>query len=175
MRIAGFDGFECSGDCGTVATVNNAALILGHNIRAALLDLPNGAVTGEAVNPRTGEKDSSALKVACAATSQFVSTCTIEMNSSHNSGDLSSKLTCEKAGCKHEGLSSLANPGGCSPKYTGLITGSASATCVITETTAGTSDFDTCSGRGACNGADGVCECFDGFTDEDCSVQTVLV
>ena len=34
---------------------------------------------------------------------------------------------------------------------------------------------ERCSGRGACNGADGLCECFEGFTDEDCSVQTVLV
>lgn len=164
---------DCTGSCGSIATVNNAALILGHNIRAALLDLPNGAVTGEAVNPRTGEKDSSALKVACASSAAKVVACTIEMNSSHNSGSLSNKLSCENAGCMHEGVSSAANPGGCSPKYQGL--GATPATCLVTDTNVGTSDYDTCSGRGACNGADGVCECFDGFTDEDCSVQTVLV
>jgi hypothetical protein len=31
-----------------------------------------------------------------------------------------------------------------------------------------------CSRRGKCDYDAGVCECFDGFTDEDCSVQSSL-
>merc|ERR1719478_536766 len=44
---------------------SSTVLILAHNIRQALLDLPNGAVTGEDVDPRTGEKDANALSVVC--------------------------------------------------------------------------------------------------------------
>jgi len=151
----------------------NVALILGHNIRHALLDLPNAAVTGEDVDPRTGEKDADALTVSCSAvtsTDNYDYSCTITMNSAHNSGDLTNKLECWTAGCTHVGASSTANPGGCSPKYMGIAGGS----CTVTDT-AGTSNYDTCSGRGACNGADGLCECYEGYTDEDCHVQTVLV
>ena len=176
---------------------DNVALILSHNIRHALLDLPNGAVTGEDVDPRTGEKDGDALTVTCAnGATDYAFDCTITMNSKHNSGDLSNKLECWAKGCTHVGVDSSANPGGCSPKYMGLPVGACStttstacwttadcpasetcsnaSTCTVTDT-AGTSNYDTCSGRGACNGADGLCECFEGFTDEDCHVQTVLV
>jgi hypothetical protein len=151
----------------------NTPLILSHNIRQALLDLPNGAVTGEDIDPRTGEKDSDALSVVCTkdGSSDYIATCVITMGSKHNSGDLSNKLECWVAGCVHVGASTTANPGGCSPKYSGL---GADSSCVVTDT-AGTSNYDTCSGRGACNGADGLCECFEGYTDEDCHVQTVLV
>lgn len=31
-----------------------------------------------------------------------------------------------------------------------------------------------CSGRGMCNKGKGICECFDGYTGLDCSVQNVL-
>ena len=152
---------------------DNVALILSHNIRHALLDLPNGAVTGEDVDPRTGEKDGDALTVTCAnGSTDYSFDCTITMNSKHNSGDLSNKLECWSAGCTHVGVDSSANPGGCSPKYMGLPASGSS--CTVTDT-AGTSNYDTCSGRGACNGADGLCECYEGFTDEDCHVQTVLV
>jgi len=161
-------------------TDTSVALILAHNIRHALLDLPNAAVTGEDVDPRTGEKDSTALDVICtalttgngAAGEKRDYTCTIEMRSAHNSGDLSGKMECWAAGCTHNGASTTANPGGCSPKYQGIGN---SGSCTITETVAGTSNYNTCSARGACNGADGLCECYEGFTDEDCSVQTVLV
>jgi hypothetical protein len=30
---------------------------------------------------------------------------------------------------------------------------------------------DECSGRGLCNAAEGICECFPGYTNDDCSVQ----
>jgi hypothetical protein len=153
-------------------TCANAATILGHNIRQALLDLPNGAVTGADIDPRTGEKDADKLDVSCSlGNTDYKYSCDITMGSKHNSGDLTNKLECWAAGCTHVGVDTSANPGGCSPKYMGLP---ASSSCTVTDT-AGTSNYDTCSGRGACNGADGLCECYEGFTDEDCHVQTVLV
>jgi hypothetical protein len=154
------------------AASDNTAMVLGHNIRQALLDLPNGAITGADIDPRTGEKDSYKLDVSCAKENTHDYSCDITMGSKHNSGDLTNKMECWAAGCSHNGADTKANPGGCSPKYVGL-TGTGGS-CTITDS-AGTSNYDTCSGRGACNGADGLCECYEGFTDEDCHVQTVLV
>jgi hypothetical protein len=34
---------------------------------------------------------------------------------------------------------------------------------------------DQCSGRGICNAADGLCQCFKGYTGDDCSIQNSLV
>lgn len=31
-----------------------------------------------------------------------------------------------------------------------------------------------CSGRGLCNGDDGLCECFTGYTDDNCAQQSAL-
>jgi hypothetical protein len=38
----------------------------------------------------------------------------------------------------------------------------------------GTTESQTCSGRGLCNGDSGVCECFAGYTLDDCSAQNAL-
>jgi len=38
----------------------------------------------------------------------------------------------------------------------------------------GTTEAKTCSGRGLCNGESGVCECFAGYTLDDCSAQNAL-
>jgi len=46
--------------------------------------------------------------------------------------------------------------------------------CTVEETTKGTSELLECSGRGLCDDSTGTCECFEGYTDEDCSKQTVL-
>jgi len=47
--------------------------------------------------------------------------------------------------------------------------------CSVVETRKGTSENLECSGRGACDGSSGECQCFEGYTSDDCSVQTVLV
>merc|ERR1712178_574304 len=39
----------------------------------------------------------------------------------------------------------------------------------------GTAENAECSNRGICNTDDGVCECFEGYTGESCSIQTILV
>jgi len=46
--------------------------------------------------------------------------------------------------------------------------------CSVEETRKGTSEAVECSGRGECDGSTGECKCFDGYTNDDCSVQTVL-
>merc|ERR1711871_517894 len=47
--------------------------------------------------------------------------------------------------------------------------------CAVLETRKGTSESLECSGRGTCDGSSGQCECFEGYTSDDCSMQTVLV
>jgi hypothetical protein len=46
--------------------------------------------------------------------------------------------------------------------------------CSVEETRKGTSESLECSGRGTCDGSSGECKCFDGYTSDDCSMQTVL-
>lgn len=46
--------------------------------------------------------------------------------------------------------------------------------CSVEETRKGTSESLECSGRGVCDGSTGECACFDGYTNDDCSLQTVL-
>merc|ERR1719199_1670580 len=46
---------------------------------------------------------------------------------------------------------------------------------VTTEITRGTKESTECSGRGSCDSAAGICECFDGYTGEACETQTVLI
>jgi len=46
--------------------------------------------------------------------------------------------------------------------------------CSVEETRKGTSEALECSGRGICDGSSGECACFEGYTSDDCSMQTVL-
>jgi len=190
---------------------------LADNIKRALLDLPNGAVTGTATNPITGLSDASeSLTVTCAQGGGAVGgvtfesghsyKCTITFQSAHNSGNLLNRFSCHVLGCNHVGPTAVqergrlrgmepANPGGCFPKYNGIGAGRdsqtgelnaastynpnedhADAACVINPVAdQGTTDEDTCSGRGSCDGGSGECQCHEGYTDEDCHLQTVLV
>jgi len=121
--------------------------------------------------------------------------CTVTFQSAHNSGHLLNRFSCHVLGCTSEGsaaggaLTAAQNPGGCFPKYEGLTLfhaggaavgstyapNSASGACLITPVaSSGTTDEDTCSARGSCDGGSGLCQCHEGYTDEDCHMQTVL-
>jgi len=47
--------------------------------------------------------------------------------------------------------------------------------CVVEETTKGSTELLECSGRGLCDESVGECACFEGYTGEACSRQTVLI
>ena len=62
---------------------------------------------------------------------------------------------------------------GCQPYLVGLATGG-TLTLEVAETD-GTEERQECAGRGKCNTETGLCECFDGFYGESCSMQTVIL
>jgi len=59
---------------------------------------------------------------------------------------------------------------GCQPKLAGLT----SLAHFVTILESADTEMYECSRRGACDYDTGICECFKGFTDEDCSVQSNL-
>jgi hypothetical protein len=56
-----------------------------------------------------------------------------------------------------------------------VITRVSTFPCSVVETRKGTAESLECSGRGTCDGSTGQCECFEGYTSDDCSMQTVLL
>jgi len=58
--------------------------------------------------------------------------------------------------------------------YTLMVGGSDTPLVIGTTGVKGTQENDVCSNRGLCDYDSGLCKCFNGFTDEDCSVQNAL-
>jgi hypothetical protein len=85
----------------------------------------------------------------------------VTFTSAHNSGD-QKLLEC------HSGLGD-SDHAGAQPRSNGMARG-----CTVTEHRKGSKESATCSNRGIC-GEDGTCECFEGYTDENCGQQSALV
>lgn len=88
----------------------------------------------------------------------------VTFNGKHTLGP-QNLMTCNKDGCDLDG---------CQPRFAG-IGGGATPTCTVAVSQAGTHDTARCSNRGMCDLTTGLCACHTGYTDEDCSTQTVLV
>jgi len=152
-------------------TAAGVVVTLTSNVYKALLELPNAPITGTLIDPITGVATASSALSVTVPTTASAATILIELNSPHNSGNLKNRLECHIGGCSDVGASGSANPGGCSPKFTGTSAG----TCVVTDSVSGDKNEDTCSSRGSCDGGSGLCDCHEGYTDEDCSMQTTLI
>merc|ERR1719313_3230564 len=85
----------------------------------------------------------------------------VTFTSPHNSGD-QKLLEC------HSGLGD-SDHAGAQPRSNGMA-----RACTVTEHRKGSKESATCSNRGIC-GEDGTCECFEGYTDENCGQQSALV
>jgi hypothetical protein len=136
-------------------------------VKRALESIPNFAITDVTVAAA-----SVAANTASATLVQVHVAYTITFAGQHNRGNQPT-LVCDFAGCAVDG---------CQPYYAG-VGGGASPDCRVITTTEGNGGADgtvtvgtfTCSGRGDCDHATGLCLCHSGYTEEDCSVQTVLL
>jgi hypothetical protein len=138
---------------GTVATDATS-------VQNAIMALPNQVAESVACVGSELDLDATA---ATDDTTQF--DCTF--SGDQNSGDQHDMIVNYK-GCSQAG---------CTPIYTGLA-GAASSngiTVTVTDETGTHKEAKVCSEHGICDTETGLCECFSGYYDEDCSKQTVLV
>merc|ERR1712167_170509 len=136
---------------------NTLASVDANVIRAALTTLPNEVIPDCGVNVIT----QTATEVSFQVT----------FTSPHNSGD-QHMLGCNINECSD----------GCSPYIAGIRGTAASVDaaastvhCHVQELWKGEDEAAECSNRGICDSKSGVCECFTGHTDEDCSEMTALI
>jgi hypothetical protein len=172
IRVTDPDNFgTTTGNANT--DVGKAQDVTALEVRAALMEIPNHVFDDVEVNWKKVTENSKDFNEY---TVTFVSPAT--------SGK-QSMLRCNFKGCDFDG---------CQPRFTGIgkMNNKASDTdnrkCVVrgyiesidiggdsTVVNSGTAENAECSNRGICNTDDGVCECFEGYTGESCSIQTILV
>ena len=139
------------------ATAEKTAQAASMDVQLALEALPNQVISG--------------AKVTCALTAtgasnkqKYVYTVTFGKS---NSGSQAGRLTLNTAGCQ------LA---GCQPWWAPVQDDvpAAPTFTAVSQTTAGTTEHVTCSNRGACDEATGLCQCHSGYYGEACEMQTAL-
>jgi hypothetical protein len=149
--------------------VTTGAQTTQHHIRAALMALPNSVVNDVEVSMDKGTANEIEYRIT--------------FMGSGNSGSRN-LLACNYLGC---------NKDGCQPRFVGILPAlDAANVCTVKGATdfnfqtqsnmaaatsgqAGTAENVECSNRGLCDGSTGQCACFEGYTGEACSTQTILV
>merc|ERR1712025_1006089 len=150
-------------------------------VRRALMEIPNHVfddveVNWDMVDESTHNHLASGSSAADAKYNRYM----VTFISPATSGK-QNLLVCNYKGCDYDG---------CQPRFTGIgtfntasdasfrkcsVRGYIEEEAVSTENHVGTGENAECSNRGICNTEDGLCECFEGYTGESCSVQTILV
>jgi hypothetical protein len=120
------------------------------NVKNALMSLPNHAIPSVTVGVTL-----SPLVI------------TVTFNDAANAGSQNA-LKVGWTGCRRAG---------CAPYYSGVVGTDATttATFAVAVTTAASTESAVCSEHGVCDTATGLCKCFHGYYNENCSEQTVLV
>lgn len=164
----GYNAGETQITQNTYGKVGAGAQTTQHHIRDALLSLPNGVINDVEVSMDLTGSDN-------------VITYRVTFTGSAVSGKRS-LLKCNHIGCNRDG---------CQPRFVGIIP-TADAMCTVkgatsynfetegiasaaTDGQTGTGEDVECSNRGLCDYSNGQCACFEGYTGESCSIQTILV
>jgi len=148
---------------GTV-TVEDVEKTLAKDLTVALKGLPNKVITNVNVNTTLGYQTIELTKKDIAFLNIEVEFVGASVMGPQN------LLTVEAEKCWD----------GCTPKITGLdllstVSGGGQDLSFVTEKQAADYNNYECGRRGKCDYDKGLCECFEGFTGEACSIQTALV
>jgi len=144
-----------------------------HDIQLALLSLPNRVIDGVTVDCITGASAVSLItEVATIKNEKMTCTITFTGNAVQGKQNL---LTVESYECHN----------GCTPKLSGLFLETITAaqngqflpiakSAVVESRTSDYNSFE-CGRRGKCDYASGLCQCFLGYTGDNCNTLTTLV
>jgi hypothetical protein len=136
-------------------------------VKEALEALPNFAIPSVTVTTEAGTQNSLLLKIEFTDDRNTENVPTITVNDDG----------CSSQGCQNVFTAITSSTGGkaIAALYTSSFTvGHDSATKAIVYSV-GTKEHATCSNRGSCDGENGMCECFDGYTGTACQTQTVIM
>jgi len=145
-------------------TVDAVAATTAINVAAALKALPNAVIPAVTVAAATAP--AAALPVG------YGTAITVTFTDAANTG-AQNLLPVNFKGC---------NRSGCAPRYGGLTSADNGVTVTVSDTTTFPLATETalkekavCSEHGLCDSATGLCKCFHGYYNLDCSDQTILV